>query len=339
MTETAQLKWFFSALRLQGSILPRILPRMALFCGLSLGVVATYQQGLWTNSDDLKALTGNVACNLVLGLLLVFRTNTAYERFWEGRKAWGSLVITTRNLAREIQVSVNAPLAEDQADKKRALNRLVSFAIATKCYLRQESPIDELKDLLAATDLAQIKLAQRPPQLVTFWLSHYVQQQFQHQHITAWQRSDLNTGINGLVEALSGCERIIKTPMPLSYGIYLKRLTLLYCLLLPLGLAGQLGWWTPGVIAVVSFVLLGVEEIGNEIEDPFGYDFNDLKLDDICNTLRQDIKSTRAFGTDGVLLTAVLEETLLEENLLEENLIQQNPEKAKLKQENSLRQD
>ncbi len=330
MTEAPQLRWFFSALRLQGSILPRILPRMALFCGLSLGVVATYQQGLWTNSDDLKALTGNVACNLVLGLLLVFRTNTAYERFWEGRKAWGSLVITTRNLAREIQVSVDAPLAADQAEKKRALNRLVSFAIATKCYLRQESPIDELKDLLAAADLDQIKLAHRPPQLVTFWLSHYVQQQFQQQHMTARQRSDINAGINTLVEALSGCERIIKTPMPLSYGIYLKRLTLLYCLLLPLGLAGQLGWWTPAVIAVVSFVLLGVEEIGNEIEDPFGYDFNDLKLDDICNTLRQDIKSTRAFGADGVLLAAASAEDLLEASPLEESPTQENLEKEHL---------
>ncbi len=324
MTETAQLRWFFSALRLQGSILPRILPRMALFCGLSLVVVATYQQGLWTNSDDLKALTGNVACNLVLGLLLVFRTNTAYERFWEGRKAWGHLVITTRNLAREIQVSVDAPSPEDQAEKKRALNRLVSFAIATKCYLRQESPVDELTDLLAAADLVQIKLADRPPQLVTLWLSHYVQQQLQQQHITERQRSDINAGVNGLVEALSGCERIIKTPMPLSYGIYLKRLTLLYCLLLPLGLAGQIGWWTPGVIAVVSFVLLGVEEIGNEIEDPFGYDFNDLKLDDICNTLRQDIKNIQAFGAEGVLWEAASAENLLEKNLLEENLLKQD---------------
>ena len=89
--------------------------------------------------------------------------------------------------------------------------------------------------------------------------------------------------------------------MPMSYKVYLKRLTLLYCLLLPLGLVEQLGWWTPSAIALVSFVLLGVEEIGHEIENPFGYGFNNIKLDSICDTLLKDIKTTLAFGEDGVL--------------------------------------
>lgn len=302
MTKTNRLLWFFSAFRLRGSILPRILPRMVLFCLVAIAMVATYKQGLWEHSEDLKALTGNVACNLVLGLLLVFRTNTAYERYWEGRKAWGTLVITTRNLAREIQIAVDAPTDEAKVEKQKALNRLVSFAIAVKAQLRKESPIDELSDLLDADDIEQIKEANRPPQLITFWLSHYLKRQENKGYLDKGQRIEINDQINNLVEGLSGCERIIKTPMPLSYGIYLKRLTLLYCLLLPLGLVEQLGWWTPGAIALVSFVLLGVEEIGNEIEDPFGYDFNDLKLDSICETLLKDIKSTLAFSEEGRLI-------------------------------------
>ena len=309
MTATDRLRWFFSALRLQGSILPRILPRMAMFCMVALIVVATYKQGLWANSENLKALTGNVACNLVLGLLLVFRTNTAYERFWEGRKAWGTLVITTRNLAREIQIAVDAPTDEAKTEKEKALNRLVSFAIAVKAQLRQESPCEELSKLLSEDDIEQLEQATRPPQLITFWLSHYLKQQENEGHLSREQRLSINAQINSLVEGLSGCERIIKTPMPLSYGIYLKRLTLLYCVLLPLGLAEQLGWWTPGAIALVSFVLLGVEEIGNEIEDPFGYDFNDLKLDTICETLLKDIKSTIAFGPEGRLTDVPAEES------------------------------
>lgn len=302
MTATNRLLWFLSALKLQGSILPRILPRMAMFCVASVIVVVTYKQGLWVDSDNLKGLTGNVACNLVLGLLLVFRTNTAYERFWEGRKAWGTLVITTRNLAREIQISVDCPTAEAKTEKEKALNRLVSFAIAVKCQLRKEDSTEQLTDLLNTEDIAQLKSANRPPQLITFWLSHYLKQQEIKGLIDPGQRLDINAQINQLVEGLSGCERIVKTPMPLSYGIYLKRLTLLYCFLLPLGLAEQLGWWTPGAIALVSFVLLGVEEIGNEIEDPFGYDFNDLKLDDICATLLQDIKSVLSFSEEGILI-------------------------------------
>jgi len=265
-------------------------------------MVATYKQGLWTDSDNLKALTGNVACNLVLGLLLVFRTNTAYDRFWEGRKAWGTLVITTRNLAREMHIAIDSPTAEAKANKAEALNRLVSFAIAVKCQLRNESPAEALTALLSEEDIAQIKKANRPPQLITFWLSHYLKQQELKGHLAMGHRIEINNQLNKLVEGLSGCERIVKTPMPPSYSIYLKRLTLLYCLLLPLGLAGQLGWWTPGAIALTSFVLLGVEEIGNDIENPFGYDFNDLKLDSICNTLLSDIQSVLSFSEAGVLV-------------------------------------
>ena len=301
MVETARLNWFLSALRLDGSVLPKILPRILLFVLISLGLAATYKAGIWQDSENMKALTNNVACNLVLGLLLVFRTNTAYERYWIGRQSWGTLIITTRNLAREIQISIDAPSEEAKLDKEKALKRLVGFAVATKCFLRKESPVEQLQELLDANDIAQIEKAERPPQLVTFWLSHYLQQQYEQGYVSEGQRIDINNQVNHLVESLSGCERILKTPMPMSYKVYLKRLTLLYCLLLPLGLVEQLGWWTPSAIALVSFILLGVEEIGNEIENPFGYGFNNIKLDTICDTLLKDIKTTLAFGKDGVL--------------------------------------
>jgi ion channel-forming bestrophin family protein len=310
MATLAKGSWFSSAVQMKGSILPRILPRMTLFCLFAIVAIATYKEGLWSNSENLRALTSNVACNLVLGLLLVFRTNTAYERFWEGRKAWGTLTITTRNLARDIQVSVATPTEADRLAKNNALNKVVSFAIALKCQLRNESPIDQLKDLLPPAELAQLEKAPRPPQLITLWISHYLKQQEDKGNLDSLQSMSINSHINSLVEALCGCERIVKTPMPLSYGIYLKRLTLLYCLLLPLGLVGQLGWWTVSAIALVSFVLLGVEEIGNEIENPFGYDFNDLKLDDICNTLRSDLKTVQAFSSDGTLNEIVSDEQI-----------------------------
>ena len=137
MAETTRLTWFVNALRFDGSVLPKILPRIALFVGLSLAMAATYKAGIWHDSENLKALTSNVACNLVLGLLLVFRTNTAYERYWNGRIAWGTLIITTRNLAREIQVAIATPTEKSKAEKKKALKRLVGFAVATKCFPTQ----------------------------------------------------------------------------------------------------------------------------------------------------------------------------------------------------------
>ena len=315
MAADSRFGWIESIFQIQGSVLPKILPRIIFFCGISVIMSATYKNGLWHDSENLKALTNNVACNLVLGLLLVFRTNTAYERYWTGRQAWGTLIITTRNIAREIQIGIDAPTEAIKQEKEQALKKLVSFAIATKCFLRKESSVDQLKDLLDEKDLAQIKKTERPPQLITFWLSHYLRDQHKKGVISEGHRSEINDQIDGLVAALSGCERIIKTPMPMSYKVYLKRLTLLYCFILPLGLVEQLGWWTPSAIALVSFVLLGIEEIGNEIENPFGYGFNNIKLDAICDTLLKDIQTTLAFTEDGVLETEQVLEAALNDDV------------------------
>ena len=95
--------------------------------------------------------------------------------------------------------------------------------------------------------------------------------------------------INHMVDALGGCERILKTPIPLAYAIHLKQLLLLYCLSLPFQLVEDLGWGTGLIVALVSFTLFGIEEIGIEIENPFGHDPNDLPLDAICATMQRNI--------------------------------------------------
>jgi putative membrane protein len=99
----------------------------------------------------------------------------------------------------------------------------------------------------------------------------------------------MNSSLDSMVEAFIGCERILKTPIPLAYAIYLKRLLLIYCLLLPFKIVQDLHWWTAVVVSIISFILLGIEQIGNEIENPFGYDPNDLPLDEICNTVIKNI--------------------------------------------------
>jgi putative membrane protein len=95
----------------------------------------------------------------------------------------------------------------------------------------------------------------------------------------------MNDLLNSLVEALTGCERILRTPIPLAYAIHLKQLLLIYCLSLPFQLVDDLHWWTAAVVALISFTLLGIEAIGIEIENPFGHDPNDLPLDEICTTM------------------------------------------------------
>ncbi len=297
--------WFQLAFRLQGSVLPFIWQRILFFGGFSLLVVLAYQFAPFRQEfSHFHALVNNVACNLVLGLLLVFRTNTAYDRYWEGRKAWGTLVITLRNLAREVQVGGNwenksGDKSRDsttvQAEKTRFLNLIVAFALATKQHLRGEALSDEIKALFADGEQSALENAKHLPLFLSCCLSQSLRRLFETDCLSANQYTELTTHLNELTTGLTSCERIVSTPMPIAYNIYLKRLILIYCTLLPISLVSEVGWWTPVAILFVSFVLLGVDRIGTEIEDPFGYDANDLPLDSICSNLQNTIAQLAQF--------------------------------------------
>ncbi|MDX2239879.1 MAG: bestrophin family ion channel [Leptolyngbyaceae cyanobacterium bins.302] len=278
-------QWFRSALRIRGSVIPSILGRTAI-CGL-FGVLVSimFYQQYPVSIPTLASLIPNI----VLGLLLVFRTNTAYERFWEGRKLWGTMVNATRNLARQIWIVVPAKTLEDRNEKVVALRSLVAFAVATKLHLRQEPINDELEGLLPQEKFQKLKGMNNPPLEVAFWIGDYLQGQYRQQAIDAYQLASLQDLLNILVDCLGGCERILKTPMPLAYSIHLKQLLLLYCLSLPFQIVGSLQWWTGAIVALISFTLFGIEEIGIEIENPFGRDPNDLPLDAICETMLRNI--------------------------------------------------
>jgi putative membrane protein len=281
-----KLPWFRAAFMLKGSVIPAILNRV-IGCGL-FGVLISVAHYFGFHVS--QPIFGTVIPSIVLGLLLVFRTNTAYERFWEGRKLWGGLVNNTRNLARQIWVDIAEVEPEDRAKKISALRLLVAFAVATKLHLRSEPVNTELEGLLSSSQYFKLKTMNNPPLEVAFWIGDYLQQQSNRQTLNAYQLPTLQGLLNNLVDILGGCERILKTPIPLAYAIHLKQLLLLYCLLLPFQMVAQLGWWTGPMVALVSFTLFGIEEIGIEIENPFGYDANDLPLDAICATMRRNIE-------------------------------------------------
>ncbi|WP_016952756.1 bestrophin family protein [Anabaena sp. PCC 7108] len=275
-------KGFHIVLQFKGSVIGAIYQDV-LWCG-AFGVLVSVLYDFKLPVS--QPILGSIIPSIVLGLLLVFRTNTAYERFWEGRKIWGSLVNTTRNLARQIWVSIDEKEPEDKDSKINALYLLVAFAIATKMHLRGESIDSELEELVPDVKFIKLKNMNNPPIEVAFWIGDYLQQQYKHNCINSHQLVAMQELLNNLVDNLGACERILKTPIPLAYAIHLKQLLLLYCLLLPFQIVQSLGWWTGLISALVSFTLLGIEAIGLEIENPFGYDTNDLPLDTICQTMK-----------------------------------------------------
>jgi putative membrane protein len=227
------------------------------------------------------------------------RTNTAYERFWEGRKCWGSIVNHSRNLARHIWVSIDEITPDDRENKIAALYLLVAFAIATKRHLRGEAINHELEELMHPSYYSKLINMNNPPLEVAFWIGDYLQHQYKRKCINSYQLSGMQDLLNYLVDNLGGCERILRTPMPLAYAIHLKQLLLLYCLLLPFQIVQALGFWTGLITALVSFSLFGIEAIGLEIENPFGYDNNDLPLDTICKTMKRNIDDLMSLDPSG----------------------------------------
>jgi putative membrane protein len=278
-------RWLQLAFQVRGSVILAVLPR-SLFCGF-FGLII---KGLFDAKYPVSLpFLASLIPNIVLGLLLVFRTNTAYDRFWEGRKVWGSMVNTVRNLARQILIAVDEKESNDLQEKIDAIYLLVAFAIATKLHLRDEPINPEIKDFLSPDKYIKLQSMNNPPLKVAFWIGDYLQLQYQRDRLNIYQLTAMHLLLNKLVDVLGSCERIVKTPMPLAYAIHLKQLLLLYCLSLPFQMVGQLGWWTAPVVVLISFTLFGIEEIGIEIENPFGHHHNDLPLDAICSTMRRNI--------------------------------------------------
>ncbi|WP_013324114.1 bestrophin family protein [Gloeothece verrucosa] len=289
--------WFKDAIELKDSkfwlnILPSVL--VFGFIGVSVTILDFWE--LWKPWQGIGDITTNVACNLVLGLLLVFRTNTAYERFWQGRNHWGKITVNVRNLAREIQIQISEEIEPQKPDKKAILKLLGAFVITTKLYLRRQSINHELDDLMEKHQIIALEKANNPPLEICFWISTYLQQAYQQQKIDSNQQVMMISLLNELVAGLTSCDRIRTTPIPFFYRSFIKKLLLIYCGFLPFSLVDKIHWWTGFTVIFISLILLSVEEIATQIENPFGNDDPDLPLDEICQTILNNINSVIAFG-------------------------------------------
>ncbi|MEO7651728.1 MAG: bestrophin family ion channel [Bryobacteraceae bacterium] len=220
-----------------------------------------------------------------LGLLLVFRTNASYDRFWEGRRLWGGIVNDSRNLIRGAAVQ----LAADRELLFELTRWTAIFAHAAARGLRGESGIGPLTEGLRANEVAEVSEGQHPALAVASRMTDVLNRARERGYISDIIYGGLDRSIEQLINHLGGCERIRKTPLPFAYVVHLRRALVIYCYTLPFALVSSYGWFTVADVLVIAYVFFGIEEIGVEIEGPFGTDDNDLPLDDICETIHRNL--------------------------------------------------
>jgi putative membrane protein len=220
-----------------------------------------------------------------LSLLLVFRTNTAYDRWWEGRKLWGSLVNNSRNLALKIHSLIPESDTETRAYFKRVIPM---YASVLHEHLQSESTRYAL-DENEHPELKHLEQGKHVPNQVARMLYKKTLQLQQQDIITGEQLLFMNLELTSFTDICGACERIKNTPIPYSYSAFIKKFIFVYVMTLPFGYVLSLGYLMVPVVALVFYVLASLEVIAEEIEDPFGNDSNDLPMQKISENIKKHV--------------------------------------------------
>jgi putative membrane protein len=275
--------WFSQILKVPKSDTMRILlPEMVILAVLSTGL--TYLE--LTYFKDLKIFKDAIAVysliGFVLSLLLVFRTNTAYDRWWEGRKKWGELVNNTRTLAIKV-----ATTTENQKNRTFFNRMIANYACALKWHLRDET--EELDVDLSEEEKVSFNKASHKPSYISKLMYLKLREMQKSGEISDIEYLAMDTNLNTFSNITGACERIKNTPMPFSYNLFLKKFIFIYVTTLPLGFVSSFGYGTVLIAVFIFYILVSIELLAEEIEDPFGIDDNDLPLDELVVKIRENV--------------------------------------------------
>jgi putative membrane protein len=265
-------------LAMSGSIVPKIAGRLVVLAAISIGAVLLHRYRP-EPMGRLSALPFTLI-GLALSIFMSFRNSACYDRWWEGRKLWGQLIIASRSFARQtaiLDTDVREPL----------LSGLCGFAHGLAARLRDSDEIVAIAPWIQAQD--EEPTPPNPTDAVLAEVGAQCARLVADATISAIHYSVLEVQLSELSHVQAGCERIKATPLPFAYSLLLHRTALLFCLLLPFALAPTLGWWTPLLVVVVSYTFFGLDALGDQLEDPFGADDNDLPLDAMVRTIEREL--------------------------------------------------
>jgi putative membrane protein len=255
---------------------------MMIFIGTYSACIAYLEIEYWDLPEDSHVKNISIMHGMlgfVISLLLVFRTNTAYDRWWEGRKIWGSLVNNSRNLAIKLSVIL-------KEDKDRVFFRKIipTYASILNKHLKDEETGKQLFD-----DIVLEHHKHRPNQVAKM-LFQRVNELYTTNKITGDQLIILNHEVQSFTDICGACERIKNTPIPYSYSAFIKKFIFFYVMTLPFGYVFNLGYYVIPVVVFIFYVLASLELIAEEIEDPFGNDANDLPTKKIAENIKRHVE-------------------------------------------------
>ncbi|MGZ5183421.1 MAG: bestrophin family protein [Ramlibacter sp.] len=277
-----------SALRLflvmRGSVMPNIW--RSLLGTTLLAIAVTWTQGtLWGHKITIGAIPFTLM-GLPLAIFLGFRNNAAYDRYWEGRKQWGELVLRSRNLARQCLSLIDGGDA-----RERMIRRGIAYAHALRHRLRRSDPGPDVAPWLDKDEWERVRALPNLPHALMLGMGADLQGCLRERRLEPALVPAIDASLSAMTGVAAACERIHGTPIPFSYALLLHRTAYLYCVLLPFGLVDAIGDLTPLVTLLVAYTFFGLDAIGDEIEEPFGISDHDLPLEAICRTIEIDLRS------------------------------------------------
>ena len=276
--------WISLIFTLKGSVIKGISVRVVLYAFWSSIVVFFLNSNVVADSIKIDMVVFNVV-GLALGLLLVFRTNSSYDRWWEGRKLWGANLTASRNISLILDSVISK---NDKSLRKVYSDLIIAINLATKESLRDGVKPEHIQILNYEHSTLACKSTN--PSIFLIKLLRKNIEDFSSNNSSKDSRLlQAYLQINSLIDNIGNMERIRYTPIPFAYASHLQLFMLIYFITLPLGLYDKFGWVTVPIMCFTTLMLYGVNEIGVEIEDPFGDDPNDLPLDEICNIIAENV--------------------------------------------------
>ncbi len=271
----------------RGSVLKKIVVQLSIITLFSLaiyffkGKIFDYKVHL---NPTIFTLIG-----LALAIFMGFCNSASYDRFWEGRKLWGLLVIESRSLTRQILSLVNDSSPEAKVEKEKIIKLISAFSWALNFQLRDKSGTEHLERLLSPEQLEQVKNKKFIPSIILGFIADWLNEQHKKGNIDTIVMTSMDHQLNQFSNISGGCERIYNTPLPFAYSVLLHRTVYLYCFWLPFGLVDSLGWMMPMIVLLISYTFIALDAIIQEIGEPFGEEENDLALNSICRTIEFSI--------------------------------------------------